>query len=78
MVTYNRLTAENRKVCETKAKTKKDGIYQFRGIAYRVRNNLITHFACNGYVVIPYGHFDVEVGYYQGYLSEAIKILKGI
>ena len=78
MVAYNRLTIENQQACIDKAKTKKDGVYTFRGIAYRVHDNRITHFACNGEVVIPFSNFNTLVGTYHGYITDGIKLLKGI
>ena len=78
MITYNELTSENKKACEDRAKTRQDGVYTFRGIAYRVRNGRITHFACNGEVLIPYGNFNVCAGNYQNYHTVAVKTLRGI
>lgn len=78
MTTYNKLTIANQRDCEMKAKTKKDGVYTLRGIAYRVRNNQVTHFACEGEVLVPYGNFNVIVGKYQGSHADATKLLRSI
>jgi len=60
-----------------KAKTKKDGVYTFRGFLYRVLKCRITHIASKGKILERYGNFDVEVGSYT-FMQEAIKILKSI
>ena len=61
-----------------KAKTKADGCYQMLGIAYRVRDGKVTHYAANKKIYIPQGNFDVEVGSYEGYSDDALKALKAI
>lgn len=78
MTTYNDLTIENRQAIEAKAKTRNDGVYTFRGIAYRVRKNRVTHFAYNGEVLEPCGNFSVVVGEYPNYLMSAVKLLRSI
>lgn len=65
MVDYNRLTIENQNLIVEKAKTKADGIYTFRGIVYRVKDNRATHFACNGEVIEPFGYFNTVIGLYD-------------
>ena len=69
---------ENRNLIIVKAKEKGDGVYQFRGVAYRVRNNRVTHIACGGQVLESFGNFDVEVGIYEGYGGAAVKKLRSI
>ena len=71
-------TIENRNLITVKAKEKGDGVYQFRGVAYRVRDNRVTHVACNGQVLESFGNFDVKVGIYEGYSDAAKKILRSI
>ena len=76
---YNRLTIENVAVLKLKAKSKKDGCYQLRGIGYRVFDNSITHYACRGDILENAGNFVVTVGHYdsQWDVSPA-KILKDL
>jgi len=71
-------TIENMALICAKAKEKDDGVYRFRGVAYRVRENRVTHIACGGQVLEPFGYFDVEVGRYDGYGDAAVKVLRGI
>lgn len=75
MVTYSRLTVENQNYIVEKAKTKQNGCYQIRGIAYRVRDGKVTHFAVGGEILQPYGAFNVVVGAYSGNSNEAKKVL---
>jgi len=73
------LTITNQNYINEKAKTKKDGCYQARGVAYRVVAGMVTHFACNGEVLQQYGHFNTVVGTFDGCGSDrALKFLKGI
>lgn len=73
------LTIENQNLINTKAKTKKDGVYTFRGVAYRVRANKVTHFAVRGEVLQQYGAFNVKLGTYKsGFSGEGVKFLKSI
>jgi len=51
-----------------KAKTKKDGCYRIRGIAYRVRDGHVTHFACNDQIIeLCHGFNVVTSTYDSGY-----------
>lgn len=72
------LTAENQNLIAEKAKSKNDGCYQFRGVAYRVRNKKITHYAASGYVYEAEFGFLVEIGKYVGWTESAVKLLKTI
>jgi len=57
------LTIENAALMVEKAKTRKDGVYSFRGVAYRVRNNTITHYATNtGDILARAYGFNVKCG----------------
>lgn len=76
MTTYE-LTAENEQLISAKAKLKKDGVYTFRGVVYRVKDGYVTHYATGGNVSEHYGRFLVDIGNYV-YESEAMKMLKGI
>ena len=78
MTVYGKLTIENQSAIDEKAKVKNDGIYEFRGIAYRVRNRQVTHYACRGEVVFPYGAFNVTVATYDEEMCSAKKALKSI
>ena len=76
-VTYGRLTIENQKYINEKAKEKIDGIYTARGICYRVRSGFVTHFACGGEVIVQLGHFNTIVGKYSGgYVDSGENTLK--
>lgn len=78
MIEYG-LTLTNQNLIIEKAKAKRDGCYQFRGVAYRVRGGSVTHLASDGDVVIPYGHFNVSCGKLDHYQSSyALKFLKTI
>ena len=78
MITYNKLNIENEVYITAKAKLKLDGCYQARGIAYRVRNNRVTHYACEGEIVGNFGNYNVVLGSYEGYSDAALKALKSI
>ena len=71
-------TLENVNAIVEKAKAKNDGVYQFRGVAYRVVNHRVTHIASNGAVLERCGHFDVRIGQYAGYTADAVVALKGL
>jgi len=71
-------TIENRTLIRKKAKEKANGVYRFRGVAYRVFNSRVTHTACDGIVLESFGAFDVEVGKYEGYVDDAAKKLRSI
>ena len=75
MVTYSRLTVENQNYIIEKAKSKQNGCYLARGIAYRVGDGKVTHFAVGGEILQPHGAFNVVVGTYSGNSDEAKKIL---
>ena len=47
-----------------KAKTKKNGVYSFRGVMYLVINNRFTHFAYNQELTKRCGCFNANVGWY--------------
>lgn len=47
---------------DERAKTKKDGVYTFRGIVYRVRGGNVTHYAVEGIVLERCFGFNVAVG----------------
>jgi len=73
------LNIENQNLLTEKAKSKKDGCYTMRGVAYRVRDGSVTHFAADGDVLIPFGNFNVCAGRLQSASpSFALKALKAI
>lgn len=80
MVKYG-LTIENQYLICQKAKTKEDGCYRFRGVAYRVKDGRATHFGFDGQILESFGNFNVVVGTYDYHMSsdvEAQKALKKI
>lgn len=64
-VVYNTLNIDNQNLINQKAKTKADGIYTFRGIMFRVRAGRVTHYASEGSIIIPAGHFNTVAGSYS-------------
>ena len=74
------LTMENQKLINEKAKTKNDGVYKFRGVAYRVINNVAKFYARGGEVLQNEFGFNVVTGAYnRAYgLDDAVKALKKI
>lgn len=77
-IVYNQLTIENQNFIVERAKTKNDGCYKIRGIAYRVVDGRVTHFGVNGKILEPHGAFNVSVGTCGLYDYEALKFLKEI
>lgn len=78
MIEYG-FTTENCNKIIDKAKIKKDGVYKFRGVGYRVRNGRVTHFSCSGNLyafsfgfLVKAGSYDVVFGDFEGvkYLKE--------
>jgi len=61
-------TIENHRLIVDKAKTKRDGVFSFRGVSYRVRNGNVTHFAYGGTIYNFCHGFNVKVGQYK-YMS---------
>ena len=56
---------DTEKLIIDKAKSKKDGCYRLHGIAYRVRNNRVTHFADYGEILERCYGFNVIIGKYK-------------
>lgn len=81
-IQYNVLTIENQKAINERAKSRKDGVYEFRGIVFRVSNGHATHFALKGEVLEQYGHFNALIGSYDAskydHRDVARKLLKSI
>jgi len=50
-VKMSNMTQETEILILKKAKSKKDGCYRFRGIAYRVKGCIVTHFAYDNMVI---------------------------
>jgi len=73
------LTITNQNAINEKAKTKKDGCYTFRGVAYRVRSGAVTHFSVGGEVLQQFGAFNTVVARLERYSQEAaLKFLRTI
>ena len=70
------MTLENMALIDGKARKGGDGVYRFRGITYRVRNNRITHVAYGGKVFERCGYFNVEIGQYKVNYEDARKLLR--
>lgn len=74
------LTMDNQNFINQKAATKKDGCYAIRGVAYRVRNGRVTHFAADGEIITQHGHFNVVAGKVGSFdcaaALDAIKLIK--
>ena len=74
------LTIENQKLINEKAKTKNDGVYKFRGVTYRVINNIAKFYASDGEVLQNEFGFNVVIGAYNRSYGQddAVKVLKKI
>lgn len=74
------LTIENQKLINEKAKTKNDGVYKFRGVAYLVINNVAKFYASDGNVLQNEFGFNVIIGAYNRSYGQhdAVKSLKKI
>lgn len=70
------LNIHNETLIIEKAKSKKDGVYTFRGVGYRIRNNKITHLSANGSILERCYEFNVVIGKYKGFNSEGGKDVK--
>jgi len=57
---------------EEKSKTKKNSCYRYHGIAYRVSNGEVTHFADSGQVLKVSHGFNVVVSTYDYSISSDI------
>lgn len=61
---------------DERAKTKKDGVYFFRGVVYRVKSGRVTHYVADCKILERCFGFNVVVGAVQiGTSKEAIKKL---
>ena len=63
-----------------KSKTKKDGVYRFRGVEYRVKDGRATHYAINGQILEKVYGFACVIGNYDDVYntSNGTKMLKAI
>jgi len=77
-IQYSALTITNMEALRDRAKTKPDGCYRFRGIAYRVRARSLTHVAAKGEVYIVSVAFLVSAGTCGARDTEAQAKLKEI
>jgi len=71
-------TIENINHLHEVAKTKRDGVFAFRGLDYLVKKGRFTHYAYNGLILERAGGFDVEIGVYSGFSDDAKRALKRI
>ena len=72
------LTLENECAIVSRAATKENGVYKFRGVGYSVMNGKVTHYSCNGQVLERCFGFNCVIGNYSGESSHGIKLLRGI
>ena len=74
------LTLDNQNEIIKKAKSKNNGVYKFRGVAYRVINNHAVYYAVDGQVIQMCYGFNAVIGRYDHSLNQtnAVKILKQI
>ena len=72
-IVLNRLTIDNKKLIDVKAKSKVNGIYTLRGILYRVRNQKVLVYAVGGEFLQNCGTVTYLLGTYNwlGGISEA-------
>ena len=70
------LTLINQNMINEKAKTRKDGCYQFRGVAYRIRGGKVTHFCSGGEVYQQAYGFNALIGTCPISTEEAKRFLK--
>lgn len=79
MITYG-ANQKNLDAIYEKAKSKSDGIFTFRGIAYRVRKGVVTHYTDGGDVIERCYGFHVVIGkcgHYPSQKNAALKSLEG-
>ncbi len=72
------LNLENQALIMDKAKTKRNGVYTFRGCAYRVIDGYVTHIMTHSETVQPAGAFNIRVGDGADYQEQRIKKLKAL
>jgi len=62
MSVKNGPTLENINMIHDKAKKKKDGVYSFRGLLYRVKDCRFTHYCYRREIFERSGYFNVYLG----------------
>lgn len=67
------LTPENEELIVQKAKSKRDGVFTFRGVCYRVRGGFVTHFAVNSKILERAFGFNCVVGSYKYEWTDSAK-----
>ena len=75
MVTYG-LNLTNERAIAQRANDKADGVYSFRGVDYRVRDGLVTHYASAGQLLERAGCFNALLGTYKHGFDEGKRRLK--
>jgi hypothetical protein len=76
MMVKNGITIENINLIHEKAKTKKDGVYSFRGMLYLVQKNRFTYLSCYQEILFRSGNFNVHIGYSNNPRKELMTILE--
>jgi len=71
---------ETQQLIIERAKSKKDGVYRFRGVEYRVKNFRATHYAAHGELFESAYGFNVLIGKYDWDFTggAGTKLLKSI
>jgi len=64
-IRYGELNSDNVNLIIDKARDKTDGVYNFRGIMFRVKNGGVTHWAVDGEILQAMGRFNTQVGSYD-------------
>ena len=72
------LTSENMELIDEKAHVRKDGVYTFRGVYYRVIDRSVTHYAVHGDVFKRIGTFITQSGSYDWPKETGRDVLKSI
>ena len=76
-IKYGTLNSENIKAIKVRNISKKDGVYTFRGIHYRLKDGRVTHYCVGGEILENFGYFNTQVGKYETE-AQVITLLKGI
>ena len=71
------MTVDEINLLHEKAKTKKDGVYSFRGNLWAVKSNkFLAYCKCSGEVLQRFGFFDTQIGDFSNlYVSDRKKKL---
>ncbi len=72
------ITIQDQNTLIEKSKTKKDGVYGYKGIAYKIVDGKLRYIANRSEIIQCYGHFNVVIGSYDGRGDAAKKALRSI